>query len=378
VAPSDPDRPEYSVYRARPRGLLARLKGEPDVLPGPGRDGKKPKGDGPDRAPGRREKREKPARSGIGGTSITPRRVLKWLALAIGGWILLSLVLFLVSAQIERGKTSGSADGVLAGGFPLFSKSTILVLGADRRTKSSKEPGAHSGPSRSDTMMLMRVGGGASARLSIPRDTVVDIPGHGRQKINAAYAFGGTKLAIQTVQAFTGVKVNHVIEVDFTNFPKFIDAMGGVDVTIGCVKADISGGTKNGGQTIRFKTGTHHLDGTTALAISRIRHNDCNPAESDLTRVRRQQKILSAIKDRLVGPGTFFRLPWISWDAPKAIKTDMGGPSLLGLAGAMAVGGSPPISVLKPSGVTTLADGEQGLTVDPATLRRQVAKFLKG
>lgn len=374
MAPSDPDRPEYSVYRSRPRGIFARLKGDDDAVGGgPGKDRKPPRDEKPGRGRG-------PRRSRTPGVpdSITPRRVLKWLALAVGGWILLSLVLFLVSAQIERGKIPGSAEGVLAGGFPLLSKETILVLGADRRPKNSKEPGANSGPSRSDTIMLLRVGGGASARLSIPRDTVVDIPGHGRQKINAAYAFGGTKLAIQTIQAYTGVRVNHVIEVDFTNFPKFIDAMGGVDVSIGCVKAEISGGRKNGGQTIRFKAGTHHLNGTEALAISRIRHNACNPAESDLTRVRRQQKILSAIKSQLISPGTFFRLPWVSWSAPKAIKTDMGGPTLLGLAGAMAIGGSPPISVLRPSGVVTLPDGEVGLTVAPSTVRRQVARFLKG
>ena len=72
----------------------------------------------------------------------------------------------------------------------------ILVLGSDRRQKDSKEPGAEtSGPSRSDTIMLIRTGGGHSARLSIPRDTVVEIPGHGLQKINAAYAFGGPALS---------------------------------------------------------------------------------------------------------------------------------------------------------------------------------------
>jgi LCP family protein required for cell wall assembly len=363
--PDDRERPQYTRYRSRPRLLEGLRRGPEPEFRGVG---------------GLREERRR--RIGRAGRkSWTPKRVIKWIVLAIAGWLVLSLVLFLISAQIEQGKVTDSAQRALSSGGPLpFSPNTILVIGSDARPRGTKEKGANvvGQPSRSDTLMLIRTGGLKSARLSIPRDTVVDIPGHGRQKINAAYAFGGTKLAIQTVQSYTGVKVNHVIEVDFTNFPKFIDAMGGVDVTIGCVKADISGGTKNGGQTIRFKAGTHHLDGTTALAISRIRHNDCNPAESDLTRVRRQQKILSAIKDRLVGPSTFFRLPWVSWDAPKAIKTDMGGPSLLGLAGAMAVGGSPPIAVLKPSGVTTLPDGEQGLTVAPATLRRQVAKFLKG
>ncbi len=361
MAPRDPDRPEYSVYRARPRGLRDRLRGEEETA-----------------APRARRRERDPHPSRGRGRRAPWRRILKAVVLAVIGWIVLSIVLFIVSAQIERGKTSGAANGVLAGGFPLFSKENILVLGADRRPKSSKEPGANSGPARSDTIMLMRVGGGASARLSIPRDTVVDIPGHGRQKINAAYAFGGTRLAIKTVSALTGLKINHVVEVDFTNFPKFIDAMGGVDVRTGCIRAEISGGRRNGGQTIHLRRGTHHVGGKTALALSRIRHNDCNPAESDLTRVRRQQQILNAIKDRLVSPSTFLRLPWVSWDAPKAIKTDMGGPSLLGLAAAMGTGGTAPVRVLTPSGVTTLPDGEAGLTVTPSGVRAAVARFRKG
>ena len=77
-------------------------------------------------------------------------------------------------------------------GSPLTSANNILVLGSDTRQKNSKEPGAEkTGPGRSDTIMLIRTGGGHSARLSIPRDTVVEIPGHGLQKINAAHAFGG-------------------------------------------------------------------------------------------------------------------------------------------------------------------------------------------
>ena len=77
-------------------------------------------------------------------------------------------------------------------GYPLTSANNILVLGSDRRQKNSKEPGAETtGPGRSDTIMLIRTGGGHAARLSIPRDTVVEIPGHGLQKINAAHEFGG-------------------------------------------------------------------------------------------------------------------------------------------------------------------------------------------
>ena len=99
----------------------------------------------------------------------------------------------------------------------------------------------------------MRVGGGKNARLSIPRDTIVDIPGHGRDKINAAYAFGGAALAVQTIEQYLGIQVNHLIEVNFNNFPQLIDAMGGITYKGGCVVSKINGGFKNGGFTLRLK-----------------------------------------------------------------------------------------------------------------------------
>lgn len=357
-----PGAPDYRVYRARPRGLRERLRGEEEGLG--------------DLEPGRSRGR---GRGGRRGRS-TVRRVLAYIALAIGAWLLLSLILFLVSAQIEQSKVSTRAKSALAsGGFPLTSASTILVLGSDQRPKGSKEPGAStSGPSRSDTIMLIRAGGGDSARLSIPRDTVVPIPGHGLQKINAAYAYGGAALSIETIQRWAGIKINHLVEVNFTNFPKFIDSLGGIDVTTGCVVSDISGGTRNGGFSLRLHKGTNHLDGKQALTLARTRHNKCNPAENDLARARHQQAILSGIKSALVSPGAFFRLPWVSWAAPQAIRTDMGGFSLLGLFGSMATAGSPPTRVLKPSGFVTLPDGEQALTVSDSEKRAEVRRFLKG
>ena len=132
--------------------------------------------------------------------------------------------------------------------------------------------------------MLWRVGGGTSRRLSIPRDTLAHIPGYGASKINAAYAYGGPALTIKTVEGFTGVKINHVIIVNLANFPKFIDAIGGVDVTTGRICSEISGGAKNGGFTLNLKPGTHHLNGIQALTLARTRENRCNPADNDLTR----------------------------------------------------------------------------------------------
>jgi LCP family protein required for cell wall assembly len=226
--------------------------------------------------------------------------------------------------------------------------------------------------------MLMRAGGGKSSRLSIPRDTVVDIPGHGRNKINAAYAIGGPALAVETIQTYLGIKVNHLIEVNFDNFPQLVDAMGGIDYTGGCVVSKINGGFKNGGYTLRLKRGTTHIDGKQALALARTRKNLCNTRESDLTRARRQQKILSAMKSRLASPWAFPRLPWIAWNTPKALKSDMSGPTLLGLFTALATSGSPPTRILKPDGFEQAPGGGAGLHVSDAEKRREVRRFLAG
>ena len=347
--------PSYTKYRARPRLLdrggdtFERLRRSGGEEPG---------------------KRRKP---------ITWGRVVKWVVLAIVGWLALSLVVFLISAQIQQSKVDDSADNVLAGGgAPPFSPTTVLFLGSDQRAKGTKEPGAStSGPSRSDSILLMRIGGGHNGRLSIPRDTVVDIPGHGRNKINAAYAFGGPALAIQTVERYTGVDVDHLVEVSFENFPQLIDAMGGVTYSGGCVVSKINGGFKNGGFTLRLKSGKTHINGKQALALARTRHNLCNPRENDLTRARRQQKILSAMKHRLFSPTTFVRMPWVAWNVPKAIQSDMSGPGLLGMVSALAAGGSPSPNVLKPDGQVTLPDGGDGLHVADDEVRRKVRAFLK-
>jgi LCP family protein required for cell wall assembly len=307
--------------------------------------------------------------------------VLKYLALAAVAWLLLSLVLFIVSAQVQQTKVSDAARAALSpGGNMVTSANTVLVIGTDTRPPGSKEPGANTSDkgSRSDTIMLWRVGGGASRRLSIPRDTVASIPGHGRTKINAAYAFGGPPLAIRTIEQFTGVKINHLILVNFVNFPKFIDALGGVDVQTGRVCSDISGGTKNGGFSLNLQPGTNHLDGKQALTLARTRHNSCNPAENDLTRVKRQQEIMNAIKGQLTSPGTFFRLPWVSWTAPQAISSDMGGFTLLSLAAAAQLGGSAPVEVLKPSAYVTLPDGSSALQPSSAEVQSAVSRLMAG
>jgi LCP family protein required for cell wall assembly len=364
--PREPDKPQYTLYRAKPKFLRRRsddggLRDMQSREQPAGFDPKPPK-------PQRRRRRK-----------IGVWRVLRWLAVGLAAWLLVSLILFLVSAQIESSKVSSGADNELSGGgYPLTSPNTILVLGSDARTKDSKEKGANKigQPSRSDSILLMRIGGGKNSTLSIPRDTVVDIPGHGQNKINAAYALGGPALAIRTVEQFTGVQINHLVEVNFENFPQLIDALGGITYRGGCVVSRIDGGFKGGGFTLRLHRGSQEINGKQALALARTRHNDCNPKENDLTRARRQQKILGAIKDKVTSFETFIRLPWVAWAAPKAVRSDMSGPTLLGLVGAeLTAGGSTP-TVLKPTGAITLPDGGAGLTVDDAAKQAAVDKFL--
>jgi LCP family protein required for cell wall assembly len=375
---SGPAERPYKLYRSVPKGLRARLRGEEDIAaPRRGRDD----GSGGDRGP---SGPERPGRPGRGSGAGVPwwrrhwsvRRVLKYLVLAIVAWLVLSLVLFLVSASIQSGSVPDSVSSALSpGGNMLTSTDTVLVIGTDQRPKGSKEPGAFAGGIRSDTMMLWRIGGGTSRRLSIPRDTAVPIPGHGVTKINAAYSYGGPALAVKTVENLTGVKINHLVIVNLANFPTFIDAIGGVTVQTGRICSNISGGAKNGGFSLFLRPGTHHLTGIQALTLARTRENACSAASNDLTREAYQQKILNAIKSRLVSPGIFFHLPWASWDAPKAVRTDMGGLTLMTLFIAAEVGGSAPTQILQdhhlPLPDTQSAEGQ-------AAIHRAVSKLMNG
>jgi LCP family protein required for cell wall assembly len=373
--------PKYTRYRAR-----RRLTGEREASPAdPASRRKSPRApDSPRRpVPASRRSQLTPERSSRFRRWLrrpSRKRVVLGLFGLLFGWVLLSLVLFLLSSHFERTSLPGNVASVLdPAGYPLTSANNILVLGSDRRQKNSKEPGAETtGPGRSDTIMLIRTGGGHSARLSIPRDTVVEIPGHGLQKINAAHAYGGAALSVSVIEHWLDIPINHVVEVNFEDFPQLVDAMGGVDYTGGCIISKLDGGSSQGGFTLRLKSGTHHIDGRQALAIARTRENLCAPNETDLQRAEHQQALFNALKSRLLSPSSFLRLPWIAWNAPPTIISDMSGPTLLGLFGGLAISGTPATRVLKPSGAITLPDGGDGLTVTEAERRAAAARFLAG
>jgi LCP family protein required for cell wall assembly len=377
--PGDPgEEPEYRVYRSRKplirkrggddRDELARLRAGAKRAKDPVQSVQSVSPEaGPDRKRGRGLIPQAPPRSPR--RRFTRGRVIRWILLAVLGWIALSVLVFLVSAQIQQGRVS-DANHLLGGaGYPAVSPNNILVLGSDVRTSSTAEPGAQTtGNGRTDSILLLRIGGGQNSRLSIARDTIVDIPGAGRQRINAAYSIGGTALAVQTIEQYTGIDINHVMIVSFEDFPVLIDAMGGITYRGGCIVSRINGGFKNGGYTLRLPAGKSHIDGEQALALARTRKNVCNRNEDDLTRARRQQKIVGAMKRRLLSPQAFARLPLISWNVPKALRSDMSGPTLLGLFGALSVAGTPQTEIL----------GTVSGQVPEAVKQARVRRFLAG
>jgi len=361
---------QYTRYRARRRLLPGR---EQELAP-------------PARPPA------PPGRAGPGGRGgaiatgtgwrrwATRRRIVAGLLGLILGWLALSLLLFLISSHFERTPMPGNVASVLdPAGNPLTSANNILVLGSDRRQKNSKEPGAETtGPGRSDSILLIRTGGGHASRLSIPRDTIVEIPGHGLQKINAAHAFGGPAESVSVIKGWLGIPINHVVEVNFENFPQLIDSMGGVDYTGGCVISRLDGGFSRGGYTLRLSPGTHHLDGRAALALARTRENLCATSQTDLQRQEHQQALFTSMKNRLLSPSSFFRLPWIAWNAPPAIISDMSGETLIGLFAGLGIGGTPPTHVFQHAAPTTVAGVGEGLTVSEGERRAAVARFMSG
>jgi polyisoprenyl-teichoic acid--peptidoglycan teichoic acid transferase len=205
----------------------------------------------------------------------------------------------------------------------LTSPQISLIMGSDSRGAN-----AISG-ARSDSILLVRTDPSKHliSMLSIPRDLNVPIPGHTPNKINAAFAFGGPPLLIRTVDKLTGLRVNHVVLVDFTGFRDLIDSLGGVTVVnpykvVSSVPFD--------GLIWHFGKGTIHLDGRHALAYARIRHTT-NPRDSDITRTERQQRVVQALMHKLVTPSSLFNLPSIGRDIAKPLATDLSANELIAM-----------------------------------------------
>jgi len=156
---------------------------------------------------------------------------------------------------------------------------TILILGRDTRNTENDA-------GRADIIMLIYLNPkeNTGSLLSIPRDTLVEIPGYGEDKINAAYAYGGEELMIKTISSFLGAEINHYVTLDFEGFVDLIDALGGVDITIDRPIVDPKSGAN-------FSAGNHHLTGEQALSYTRSRSTELG----DIGRIQRQQQLFKEL-----------------------------------------------------------------------------------
>ena len=180
--------------------------------------------------------------------------------------------------------------------------------------------------------MILHTSLAGMRRLSIPRDTEAVIPGHDTQKINAAYALGGRSLMVETVEGYMGndLKINHVMEIDFKGFPKFIDSIGGVTVNgqaAGVLAAvrQLLEGPASSRRARTTSTAPRRSGGRGSARTS------APPTRPTSTAPRASSSCCPGCAGQLISLGTLFRAPWVAWSAPKAFKTDLHGPGLLAL-----------------------------------------------
>lgn len=204
----------------------------------------------------------------------------------------------------------------------------ILVMGLDEaRDIEGATPEDLVG--RTDTMLLVRVDPKADIvnLMSIPRDTRVEIPGYGIDKINEANAEGGAELAAQTVSHnFSNVEIDRYIRVSTTAFKEIVDLVGGIEVL---VPKAMQYEDKTQGLVIDLEPGLQTLDGSQAEQFARFRHD----AYGDIGRVQRQQILLKALRKRLTNPAVLPKLPQIVRVLQKRVDTNLTVEELLALAG---------------------------------------------
>jgi LCP family protein required for cell wall assembly len=211
--------------------------------------------------------------------------------------------------------------------LPAFSGSSAgqnwLIVGSDsRQGLTTKEivqlhVGFDFGTSDSDSLMLLHMGTGRPVLISIPRDSYVPIPGHGSNKINAALAFGGPPLLVQTVENVTGLRIDHYMGIGFGGLVSVVNQVGGVYICLPTALHDYDSGAN-------LKAGCQTLNGDQALAFVRDRHSF---ADEDLQRIEDQRAFLSALLKKATSPGVYLNpftaLPFGS-AAASAISVDQG------------------------------------------------------
>jgi LCP family protein required for cell wall assembly len=252
---------------------------------------------------GRRRAVPSPAQSELVHRIAAARRARQRRTLLLTCGLMSALVLLLagsawgLSSYVNEaiGRVNAGTSGGTTG--PL----NVLLAGVDLRTGLTPRQQrmlhvGHAVSFNSDTMMLIHIAADRSSVtvVSLPRDSWVNIPGHGMNKINAAFGLGGPKLMVSTVEQDTGLTINHFVEVNFLGFVTVIDALGGVDICLPQAVDDPYSG-------LRLGAGIHHVNGVTALKYARDRHSF---ATSDLARIGNQQSLLASLMSEASSSGT--------------------------------------------------------------------------
>ena len=242
--------------------------------------------------------------------------------------IFIGVLLFFLLAAVAAGAAFFLFDGEFSKAKPATAegseqKVNILILGVDERADDV---------GRSDTALLLTVDPKQkkASLLSIPRDSRVKIPGHGYDKINHAYAYGGHRLSQQAIADLVGVPVDYYVLINFKAFYKIVDAIGGVDINVEKRMRYSDPYDDDGGLVIDLQPGMQHMDGKTAIQYVRYRDE-----EGDIGRVARQQHFMKAILDQVTSPSVLPKIPAIISEVFAAVKTDLTVGDMLNLAKIM-------------------------------------------
>lgn len=247
----------------------------------------------------------------------------------------------------------------------LHGKRNIMVLGVDRRSGDT---------GRSDTLFvtMLDTSRNQAALLSVPRDTLVSIPGHGWDKVNHAYAYGGHDLSRKTLENFLGIQINNYVLVDFQGFIKLVDAIGGVDIDVEKTMQYADPYDGENGLVINLQPGRQHMDGTTAIQYVRYRDE-----EGDIGRVARQQKFMKAVFAKLRSTSLLTRAPEIARTLYQSIETDLSVTDLASLLMTFAknVSGTSQLETAMVQGSPAYLDDISYWIPNMMALRQQVAQF---
>lgn len=247
----------------------------------------------------------------------------------------------------------------------LHGKRNIMVLGVDRRSGDT---------GRSDTLFvtMLDTSRNQAALLSVPRDTLVSIPGHGWDKVNHAYAYGDHDLSRKTLENFLGIQINNYVLVDFQGFIKLVDAIGGVDIDVEKPMQYADPYDGENGLVINLQPGRQHMDGTTAIQYVRYRDE-----EGDIGRVDRQQKFMKAVFAKLRSTSLLTRAPEIARTLYQSIETDLSVTDLASLLVTFAknVSGTSQLETAMVQGSPAYLDDISYWIPNMMALRQQVAQF---